>query len=92
MNSQPENRNFAYSCRPIYCIPRVDSLLSFRITYDSFGVAKSTHTSLFDGFWFEFSIGIYLLAAYREYEQISNSQKSLILSVIYFIFFFSIVT
>lgn len=89
MNSQPENRNFAYSCRPIYCIPRVDRLLSFRITYDSFGVAKSTHTSLFDGFWFEFSIGIYLLAAY---EQISNSQKSLILSVIYFIFFFSIVT
>lgn len=76
INSQPESRNFTYVFRPIYSISRVLGLLPFGIRYDIHGAAQVAHIGPFDALWFLLTIGIYLTAAYRAYEQISISQDT----------------
>lgn len=59
-----DEKDFAYSFRPIYYFTRIFGLMPFSLVRDKNTKAQRPRVSILDGFWFIISICIYLWGAY----------------------------
>lgn len=61
---QKKSFNFMDTFKPVYFVSRLLGLEPFSIIYDSNGDAQRPKITIFDGIWFVFSMGVYVMMAY----------------------------
>lgn len=76
--------DFVYSFLPIYYFSRFFGLMPFSFIYDSDDEIQAPRISIFDGVWFVITIGIYLVAAFTNFQILTHPKEMALASALYY--------